>query len=180
LKSPRPSGWRWWRVAERRLGVGRTLSHLAENTHDGRRGPDCIPQSNCRRTCPKPRGGIGAERSACAWGSAQVELRTTRAACGLHAVAGRAHRGCVAPRGSCSTGVAGGGHRGYFGGLTEVALARLVVRTSVENPGWGYTRVRGALRSLGHELGRSTTRRILADAGIEPAPERSKRTPWAT
>jgi len=51
---------------------------------------------------------------------------------------------------------------------------------ALSNPGWGYTRIRGALRNLGHELGRSTIKRILADAGIEPAPERSKRTPWAT
>jgi len=63
---------------------------------------------------------------------------------------------------------------------TQAALARLVVRMASSNPGWGYTRIRGALRNLGHELGRSTIKRILADAGIEPDPERSKRTPWAT
>jgi transposase InsO family protein len=49
-----------------------------------------------------------------------------------------------------------------------------------ENPGWGYTRLRGAMRNLGHELGRSTIRRILAERGIEPAPERGKRTSWKT
>jgi putative transposase len=49
-----------------------------------------------------------------------------------------------------------------------------------ENPTWGYTPIRGALRNLRHHLGRSTIKRILADAGIEPAPERSRRTPWAT
>jgi transposase InsO family protein len=48
------------------------------------------------------------------------------------------------------------------------------------NPTWGYTRIRGAVRNLGHNLGRRTIKRILADAGIEPAPERSKRTSWAT
>jgi putative transposase len=49
-----------------------------------------------------------------------------------------------------------------------------------ENPGWGYTRIRGALRNLDHELGRSTIHRILTEAGIEPAPERSRRPSWAT
>jgi putative transposase len=63
---------------------------------------------------------------------------------------------------------------------TKAALAELVVRMASSNPGWGYTRIRGALRNLGHSLGRSTIKRILADAGIEPAPERSKRTSWAT
>ena len=41
---------------------------------------------------------------------------------------------------------------------------------AIENPGWGYTRIRGALRNIGHELGRSKIKRILAQAGIEPAP----------
>ena len=63
---------------------------------------------------------------------------------------------------------------------TRAALAQLVVKMASSNPTWGYTRIRGALRNLGHELGRSTIKRILADAGLEPAPERSKRTPWAT
>jgi len=30
-----------------------------------------------------------------------------------------------------------------------------------ENPSWGYTRLRGALKNIGHELGRSTIKRIL-------------------
>jgi putative transposase len=63
---------------------------------------------------------------------------------------------------------------------TRAALAQLVIRMANENPGWGYTRIRGALRNVGHDLGRSTIKRILADAGIEPAPERSQRTTWAT
>jgi transposase InsO family protein len=49
-----------------------------------------------------------------------------------------------------------------------------------ENPTWGYTRIRGALHNLGHDLGRSTIKRILENHGIEPAPERGRRTPWAS
>jgi transposase InsO family protein len=64
--------------------------------------------------------------------------------------------------------------------VTASALAQLVARIARENPTWGYTRIRGALCNLGHEIGRSTIKRILDDHGIEPAPERSKRTPWAT
>jgi hypothetical protein len=64
--------------------------------------------------------------------------------------------------------------------VTRAALAKLVARMARENPTWGYTRIRGALYNLGHELGRSTIKRILDDHGIEPAPEGSRRTPWAS
>jgi putative transposase len=47
-----------------------------------------------------------------------------------------------------------------------------------ENPGWGYTRIRDALGNLGYELARTTIRSILKEHGIDPAPERSKRTSW--
>ena len=39
-----------------------------------------------------------------------------------------------------------------------------------DNVTWGYTRIPGALHNLGHELSRSTIKRILYDAGIVPAP----------
>ncbi len=56
--------------------------------------------------------------------------------------------------------------------LTAAALAKVVARMARENPTRGYTRIRGALDSLGHQLGLSTIKRILDDHGIEPAPER--------
>jgi transposase InsO family protein len=56
----------------------------------------------------------------------------------------------------------------------------LVVRLAKENTGWGYTRIRDVIFTLGHEIGRTTVRRILAEDGIEPAPERRKHMPWAT
>jgi putative transposase len=63
---------------------------------------------------------------------------------------------------------------------TASQIAELAVRMAKEDPTWGYTRIRGALANLGHAVGRNTIRRILADAGIEPAPERGKRTQWKT
>jgi hypothetical protein len=48
-----------------------------------------------------------------------------------------------------------------------------------ENETWGYTRIRGALQNLGHEIGRNTIKRILQEHGIDPAPERGKRMPWS-
>lgn len=63
---------------------------------------------------------------------------------------------------------------------TAKDIAELVVRIAQENPTWGYTRLRGALKNLGHELGRNTIKRILADHGIAPAPERGKSMSWST
>ena len=59
-------------------------------------------------------------------------------------------------------------------------IRALVVRMATENSTWGYTRICGALRNLGHDVGRNTVKRILAEHGIEPAGERSKRMPWST
>ncbi len=64
--------------------------------------------------------------------------------------------------------------------MTPSEVAELVVRMAEENPTWGYTRIRGSLANLGHEIARNTVKRILRDHGIEPAPERSRRTPWKT
>jgi transposase InsO family protein len=58
-------------------------------------------------------------------------------------------------------------------------IANLTVRMAQENPGWGYTTIRGALHNLGHEVTRETVRNILKEHGIEPAPERRKRVPWS-
>ena len=64
--------------------------------------------------------------------------------------------------------------------MTRSEVAALVVRMAVENPQWGYTRIRDALSNLGHTIARTTVKRILRDHGIDPAPERSRRTPWKT
>ncbi len=59
-------------------------------------------------------------------------------------------------------------------------IPKLTVRMAQENPGWGYTTIRGALFNLGHTVARETVRNILKEHGIVPAPERRKRTPWST
>jgi hypothetical protein len=47
-----------------------------------------------------------------------------------------------------------------------------------ETPSWGYTRIRGALFNLGHDIARNTIKAILKERGIEPAPERGRHTSW--
>ena len=63
---------------------------------------------------------------------------------------------------------------------TDKDIAALLIRMAQENPGWGYTRLRDALRHLGHTIGRTTVKRILFDHGIEPAPERERKPSWET
>ena len=63
---------------------------------------------------------------------------------------------------------------------TTPDIAALVVRMANENPTCGYTRIRGGLNSLGHDVARNTIKAILKDHGIEPAPERGTKTPWKT
>jgi putative transposase len=57
-------------------------------------------------------------------------------------------------------------------------IRQLVVRMATENRDWGYTRIQGALANVGHDVGRGTIATILRQNGIEPAPERQKRTTW--
>ena len=63
---------------------------------------------------------------------------------------------------------------------TAKDIRELIVRVAQENPTWGYTRLRGALKNLGHELGRNTIKRLLAEHGIAPAPERGRSMSWST
>jgi transposase InsO family protein len=58
-------------------------------------------------------------------------------------------------------------------------IADLVVRMARENRGWGYTRIQGALQNVGHRVGRTTISNIFRENGIDPAPERGKRTTWS-
>ena len=57
-------------------------------------------------------------------------------------------------------------------------IERLVLRFASENPRWGYTRIRGALSSIGHQVARSTIARVLKDNGIDPSPDR--KSTWST
>jgi putative transposase len=57
-------------------------------------------------------------------------------------------------------------------------IEMLVVRLAEENREWGYRRIQGALSHLGDELARSTIAAILEQHGLEPTPERSRKTTW--
>ena len=53
-----------------------------------------------------------------------------------------------------------------------------MIRMARENPRWGYTRIRGALYNVDHEVGRNTIKRILLDNGFDP--RRKKGMSWKT
>ena len=42
-------------------------------------------------------------------------------------------------------------------------IRELVLTMAKENSSWGYTRICGALANMGHEVGRNTVKRILAE-----------------
>ncbi|MGB5519568.1 MAG: integrase core domain-containing protein [Gammaproteobacteria bacterium] len=57
-------------------------------------------------------------------------------------------------------------------------ITDLILRMARDNTSWGYDRIQGALANLGHVIAPNTVKNILKRHGIEPAPERQKRTSW--
>jgi hypothetical protein len=52
------------------------------------------------------------------------------------------------------------------------AIAGLIVRMAQENSNWGYCRIQGELKGLGHRVAPSTIAKVLKENGIQPAPDR--------
>ncbi|MBT62870.1 MAG: hypothetical protein CML13_06625, partial [Puniceicoccaceae bacterium] len=57
-------------------------------------------------------------------------------------------------------------------------IKELCVKFAEENPSWGYERIQGALANLGYTISESTVGNILRAAGVEPSPERMKKSNW--
>ncbi len=52
------------------------------------------------------------------------------------------------------------------------AIKALIVRMARENPSWGYCRIQGELKDVGHQVASTTIATVLKENGIKPAPDR--------
>ena len=71
-------------------------------------------------------------------------------------------------------------HRRRQAGRPPVSreVIALVLRLARENRGWGFDRIQGALANLGITISDAMVGNILEEHGIEPAPERLRKTSW--
>jgi transposase InsO family protein len=61
----------------------------------------------------------------------------------------------------------------------ESSLRALILRLGDENPHWGYRRIVGELKGLGITVSATSVRKVLLEAGLQPAPGRSHKS-WRT
>jgi transposase InsO family protein len=74
----------------------------------------------------------------------------------------------------------GSKHRAYPGRPTVgPEITDLIVRMARENRDWGYDRIAGALKNLGHHVSDQTVGNVLRRFGIAPAPKRRGQMNWA-
>jgi len=72
----------------------------------------------------------------------------------------------------------GNGRRSLGRPTTPQAVRELILTMARDNRTWGCARIQGALKNLGHGVGRGTIAKIIQDAGIDPAPERQRKRTW--
>ncbi|MEN6385763.1 MAG: hypothetical protein ABFD79_11280, partial [Phycisphaerales bacterium] len=58
-------------------------------------------------------------------------------------------------------------------------LRNLIIKIAKKNRGWGYTRIQGQLKYLKFKVSVRTIANILKKEGLEPQPDRQRKTTWA-
>jgi hypothetical protein len=61
----------------------------------------------------------------------------------------------------------------------SLELRNIIIKTAKENRSLGYKRIKGQLKYLGYTVATSTIGSILKKEGLEPQPDRQKKTTWA-
>jgi transposase InsO family protein len=56
----------------------------------------------------------------------------------------------------------------------ERSLRELILRLAQENPHWGYKRIVGKLEGVGFRVSATSVRKVLLEAGLQPAPRRTQ------
>ena len=74
----------------------------------------------------------------------------------------------------------GSKNRNENGGKNKISLEieELVLKFAGENSSWGYDRIVGALKNLGHKISDASVGTILKKHGILPSPDRYRNTKW--
>jgi len=62
--------------------------------------------------------------------------------------------------------------------LRRPSTEDLASQIARDHRSWGYKRIAGALKNLGHKISRESVVNILKRHGVAPAPERGKRMLW--
>ena len=62
---------------------------------------------------------------------------------------------------------------------TNAVLTALILKFAKENRSWGYDRIVGALKNLGHDVSDQTVGNILKSHGLGVSHERKRKTTWA-
>jgi hypothetical protein len=58
------------------------------------------------------------------------------------------------------------------------ALRTAIIHVAKDNRHWGYIRIRGQLKYLGFKVSIATIGNVLKKAGLEPQPDRRRKTTW--
>jgi putative transposase len=61
----------------------------------------------------------------------------------------------------------------------ERSFREVILRLARENPHWGYKRIVGELKGVGVSVSATSVRKVLLEAGLQPAPERAHSS-WRT
>lgn len=69
-------------------------------------------------------------------------------------------------------------HRGMGRPQISDELRAAIIHVARDNRDWGYIRIQGQLKYLGFRVTTATIGRVLKKAGLEPQPDRRRKTSW--